>query len=157
MAKASETRVPIGPGTRVTLDFAIRLDTGEEVDATKGKPAVFDVGDGNLLPGFEYALFGMKAGEKAEIGLCADRAFGPREEANIRVMGRSAFPPNTDLAEGLVFSFAEPQKTELPGVIFKLDGDQVWVDFNHPLSGRDLIFAVTIHAVEQISNNIIRS
>jgi FKBP-type peptidyl-prolyl cis-trans isomerase SlpA len=47
------------------LHFALRLENGDTVDSTFDKaPATFKVGDGNLLPGFEAALFGFKAGER---------------------------------------------------------------------------------------------
>ena len=54
----------IGQNTEVTLHFALRLENGDTVDSTFDKaPATFKVGDGNLLPGFEVALFGFKAGD----------------------------------------------------------------------------------------------
>lgn len=148
---------PIGPGTRVTLEFSIKLNNGELVDSTEGKPATFEVGDGNLLPGFEHALFGLRAGDNSRLSLGPDSAFGQRDEANVRVMDRAEFPQETLLVEGLVFSFAEPQRTELPGVIVKIEDDKVWVDFNHPLSGRDISFDVTIHDVQQVSDHILKS
>jgi len=152
-ASVSEA-TPVGPGTRVTLEFSLKLDSGEVVDSTQGKPAVFQVGDGSLLPGFEYALYGMKAGENQAISLCADRAFGPVEKDNIRIMNRHDFPAEAVLTEGLVYSFAEPGGTELPGVIIGLEHDNVRVDFNHPLAGHDLVFEVKILKVEQVSNRI---
>ena len=54
--------------SRVKLHFAVLLETGEEIDTTRrGRPATFDVGDGSLLAGFEEALFGMRAGDDAQI------------------------------------------------------------------------------------------
>ena len=62
---------------RVTLHFAVLLDTGEEVDTTRrSKPATFDMGDGSVLPGFESVLIGMKAGDDAQILIEAEDAFG---------------------------------------------------------------------------------
>ena len=59
------TEQRIGAATQVTLHFAIKLDNGDVVDSTFDKqPATFKVGDGNLLPGFEVALYGFKAGDK---------------------------------------------------------------------------------------------
>lgn len=62
----TETR--IGQNSEVTLHFALHLENGDTVDSTFDKaPAVFKVGDGNLLPGFEAALFGFKAGDKRTV------------------------------------------------------------------------------------------
>jgi len=67
----------VGENSRVTLHFAVLLDTGEEVDTTRrGQPATFEVGDGNLLPGFEQVLMGMRAGDDAQIELTPEQAFG---------------------------------------------------------------------------------
>ena len=37
---------------------------------------------------------------------------------------------------------------EIPGMIISFDEDEVMVDFNHPLSGRTILFDVLIHRVE---------
>ncbi len=147
---------PIGPGTRVTLYFSLRLGTGELVDSTGDKPAVFMVGDGNLLPGFENAIFGLTAGTSRSVLVIAEKGFGPRNSENVQMMKRSDFASDIELSEGLMVSFADPQKSELPGVIKRILGDMVEVDFNHPLAGRNITFEVEIVSVEQVSNEIAR-
>jgi len=148
--------IPIGPGTRVTLKFALKLPNGEEVDSTSNKPAEFTVGDGNLLPGFEQAIFGLCAGESGIFQIDAENGFGPHLEDNIQRIRRDQFPVNMDLSEGLMFSFADQARGELPGVICLVGEEWVEVDFNHPLAGRELIFDVQILKVEQVSQEIIR-
>lgn len=138
-------QVRIGPGKRVTLHFSVLLMDGALVDSTKEKaPATFTVGDGNLLPGFEQSLFGLKTGDKRSIVLQAEQAFGPYNEDNLHTMRRGAFDSSMNLEEGMVVSFADQSKAELPGVIKELSEDSVLVDFNHPLAGKDLTFQVEI-------------
>jgi FKBP-type peptidyl-prolyl cis-trans isomerase SlpA len=149
-------RTPIGPGTKVILYFSIRLDTGELVDSTGDKPAVFMVGDGNLLPGFEQAIFGLTAGTSTSVAVTAEQGFGPAREENVQMMKSSDFDKDIKLTEGLMISFADQQKSELPGVVKRVLGDVVEVDFNHPLAGRDIVFEVEIVSVEQVSNEIAR-
>ena len=135
----------IGPGKRVTLHFSVLLMDGAVVDSTREKaPATFSVGDGNLLPGFEQALFGLKVGDNRSIVLEAKDAFGPHNEDNIQIMRRSLFSRDMKLESGVVVSFADKSQSELPGVITEVNGDQITVDFNHPLAGRDLTFQVEI-------------
>ncbi len=139
----------IGPGTRVTLHFAVLLPGGEEVDSTwQGRPATFEVGDGNLLPGFEEALFGLQAGDSGSFAIEPEKAFGMPNPDNLQWLGREAFPPDMELQEGLVVSFADAARTELPGVVSEIQPDQVLVDFNHPLAGRTITFDVRIIRVE---------
>ena len=140
--------LPIGPATRVSLHFSLRLQSGDVVDSNfDGNPASFTVGDGNLLPGFERRLFGLKAGEQGEFLVPPEDAFGQPNPANVQRFARSQFV-GTELAEGLIISFADAQKAELPGVIKAFDDDEVTVDFNHPLAGMSLLFNVHIVDVQ---------
>lgn len=138
----------INAESQVTLHFALRTDQGEEIDATFDKaPARLTMGDGSLPPGFEECLLGLKDGDRESFTVAPEKAFGQRNPANIQRMKRHQFGADMVLEPGLVVSFADPTG-ELPGVIKSLDGDNVEVDFNHPLAGMTLDFEVEIIAVE---------
>ncbi|GLS28035.1 FKBP-type peptidyl-prolyl cis-trans isomerase [Marinibactrum halimedae] len=144
----------IGPGTRVTLHFALKLEDGEVVDSTfGGEPATFDVGDGNLLEGFERALFGMAPGTKETLVIKPENGFGQRNPENIQEIPREEFDPGIEMEEGLVLSFADAQNAELPGVVSSFDEEFVFVDFNHPLSGRDIHFEVEIIDIAPVTTH----
>lgn len=134
----------IGPGKRVTLHFSIALADGTEIDntRTRSKPAEFTVGDGSLLPGFEKAIFGLRAGDRRSVFIDAKRGFGEPNPDNVQVFTRLTFK-DINLEPGLMVSFTD-RGGELPGVVTALDDDTVTVDFNHPLAGRDLVFEVDI-------------
>jgi FKBP-type peptidyl-prolyl cis-trans isomerase SlpA len=139
----------VGANTRVTLHFSLSLENGDIVDSTfERKPATFTVGDGNLLPGFERKLFGMRAGERAVHAVLPVDAFGQPNPANVQQFKRSQFGADMELHEGLIISFADAGKAELPGVVKHFSDDEVTIDFNHPLAGRTLSFDVEIIAVE---------
>ena len=148
--------VPIGPGARVTLRFSLALAGGGLIDEVMDEPATFDVGDGTLLPGFERAMFGMKAGERADLPISCEQGFGAPNDDNVHIIRRAEFSNKLALEEGLVVSFSDADGKELPGVITRLFTDTVEVDFNHPLAGKALLFSVEIVAVEQISDDILR-
>ena len=145
---ARERQPSIRPGSRVTLHFAILLADGREVDTTRrGKPATFTIGDGNVPQGFESALMGLTRGDDERIPIAPERGFGPRREENVRTLPIADFPKAEPLEAGLVVAFHSPEG-DLPGVVQEVRGDEVVVDFNHPLAGRELIFDVTILRVE---------
>ena len=80
----------------------------------------------------------------------AEQAFGERVEANVRLLAKTLFAEFTSeepLEPGLVVSFQAPDG-ELPGVVKAVYEDTVQVDFNHPLSGSDITFDVSILSVE---------
>ncbi|WP_137970889.1 peptidylprolyl isomerase [Pseudomonas sp. F(2018)] len=143
------TELRIGPDKEVTLHFALKLANGDVVDSTFDKqPATFKVGDGNLLPGFEVALYGFKAGDKRSLQIEPENAFGQPNPQNVQVMPRSQFA-GMELSEGLLVIFNDAANAELPGVVKAFDDAQVTVDFNHPLAGKTLSFDVEIIEVRQ--------
>ncbi|MBM5460212.1 FKBP-type peptidyl-prolyl cis-trans isomerase [Pseudomonas sp. P66] len=138
----TETR--IGQNTEVKLHFALHLENGDTVDSTFDKsPAVFKVGDGNLLPGFEAAIFGFKAGDKRTVTVQPENAFGQPNPQNVQIIPRSQFNDMV-LSEGLLVIFNDAANAELPGVVKAFDEAQVTIDFNHPLAGKTLNFEVQI-------------
>lgn len=139
----------IGPNCKVELHFALRLlDTGELVDSTYGKkPASLVIGDGNLPEAFEMVIHGMNAGERKVETIKPKDGFGQRNPSNIQRIPKDQFDPTIELAEGLVLSFQDKAKSELPGVVSLIEDRMVTIDFNHPLAGRDLEFEVEILSV----------
>jgi FKBP-type peptidyl-prolyl cis-trans isomerase SlpA len=134
----------IAMGDRVRLHFALFLETGEEVDTTRrGDPVMLTVGDGNLLPGFESVLIGLKPGDDVQVLLTAEDAFGPYRQENVQVFRKEKFGPDIHLETGLMVSFQGPGG-ELPGVVRRVMEDHVEVDFNHPLAGRGILFDVSV-------------
>ncbi|WNW11958.1 peptidylprolyl isomerase [Pseudomonas sp. DTU_2021_1001937_2_SI_NGA_ILE_001] len=146
----AETR--IAQNTQVTLHFALRLENGDTVDSTFDKaPATFKVGDGNLLPGFEAAIFGFKAGDHKSVRIPPENAFGQHNPQNVQTMARSQFE-GMELSEGLLVIFNDAANTELPGVVKAFDDQQVTIDFNHPLAGKALEFEVSILEVTALAS-----
>ena len=148
---ASSDEALIRKGSKVKLHFSLIIESGEEIDSTRrGKPASLTIGDGNLLPGFEEVLIGLKKGDADQVLIPAADAFGERNKDNLRLMTKDQFEGEklgASLEEGLIVSFDGPGG-ELPGVIVRVLEDNVEVDFNHPLSGRDILFDFSILAVD---------
>ena len=150
-SSGDESKASVREGSRITIHFALLLPSGEEIDTTRrGQPATLTLGDGNLLPGFETVLIGMHEGDDAQITVPAAEAFGERNPANVRVMPRDRFADfsqDQELEPGLMISFQAPDG-ELPGVVTEVYAETLQIDFNHPLSGNDIIFDVSILRVE---------
>ncbi|WP_110669128.1 FKBP-type peptidyl-prolyl cis-trans isomerase [Salinicola halophilus] len=133
----------VGDGMEVTLHFTVKLEDGEIVDSTRGKaPATFQVGDGNLPPGFEAPMKGLTAGEQGSYAISPEHAFGQHNPQNVQRLPRDSFEETVE--PGTMMSFADPAGGELPGVIASVDERYVDVDFNHPLAGRTLTFEVEV-------------
>jgi FKBP-type peptidyl-prolyl cis-trans isomerase SlpA len=140
--------VPVSEGTRIFLNFSLSLEDGSEVDSNfGGEPVDFVYGDGSLLPGFEHLLLGMTAGQRSLFTVLPENAFGQPNDNNVQTILRKDFDSDVELELGLVFSFADASGGELPGMLLSFDDQEVKVDFNHPLAGRNIIFDVLIHRV----------
>jgi FKBP-type peptidyl-prolyl cis-trans isomerase SlpA len=123
------------------------------IDSTFDKqPASFVMGDGSLLPGFENKLLGLRLGDEKTFVLSSAEAFGEINPDSIHSIDQGQFKNmdlgGNELSEGLMVSFEGAGKRPMPGVVKKIDGDQVIVDFNHPLAGQTVIFKVKIIQVE---------
>lgn len=141
--------LPVSTATQVTLHFTLSLADGQLVDSTTGRaPAQCVPGDGSLLPAFDACLLGLQAGDSRQFAIPAVDAFGVRRQENLKRVARSRFAADMPLEPGVVISFAANEGGELPGVVHRVLGDMVEVDFNHPLAGKDLLFEVEILAVQ---------
>ena len=135
----------INTSSNVKLNFALHHASGQTIDSTFDKGAVeLTIGDGNLLEGFESCLIGLVAGDHQTFMVPPQEAFGQHNPANLQTIKRHQFGPDMVLEQGLVVSFSDAANTELPGVVKTIDGDNVVVDFNHPLAGVELKFEVEI-------------
>ncbi|ABC32583.1 FKBP-type peptidyl-prolyl cis-trans isomerases 2 [Hahella chejuensis KCTC 2396] len=144
------TEMFVGAGTLITLHFELRLGSGEVVDSTfSGQPGEFEYGDGVLPAGFEELLRGMRAGERKTFSVLPEKGFGMPNPNNVQEFPLDSFPDKEGLEVGVVMSFADAAKAELPGVIKQIENDMVTVDFNHPLAGHTLDFEVEILAVKE--------
>jgi len=143
--------LPVDKGTRVKLHFALKFPDGEVIDSTFEKePASLEIGDDNLPENFEAYLMGMKAGDKDSFQVPPEKAFGQQNPNNVQTFKRHEFSPDMVLEPGVMISFADARQSELPGVVSRVEGDEVEVDFNHPLAGRTLTFEVEIIDVEPV-------
>ena len=132
--------------SEVILHFDLKLEDGSAADSTRvsNKPAKMVMGDGSLTPNFEACLLGLKVGDKKAFTLAPEDAFGHSNPDNIYYLDRSKFGADSELSEGAIMGFAQPDGSELPGIIRAVAGDSVTVDFNHPLAGQTVIFDVEI-------------
>ena len=140
-----ETRV--ADGSKVELHFSVAIENGVEIDNTRSReePVSLVIGDGNLLPGFEKALFGLRAGDRRTVSLPPEDAFGPWNPENIQKFDTVKFGERP--IEGHRIEFEDKAKATLYGVVRSVNDDITEVDFNHPLAGKNITFEVEIFKV----------
>ena len=134
----------IVPGSAVTLHFSLSLPDGTEAISTFGEqPLSFQIGDKTFQPTMELALYGLKAGDEQTLTLTPEQAYGEPEPGLIHRLPRTDFG-DLQPEVGQIMSFAMGETGETMGVIREIDGEEVVVDFNHPLAGHEVVFRVKI-------------
>ena len=128
-------------GSRVTMHFSLKLADGMLVESSfDDQPLSFVVGDGTLDKGLELALIGLREGDHQVLTLMPGQAFGRRDENAIQLVEKTRFAPDMKLEPGQIVGFSGPDGEEIPGAVLEIQDDQVKVDFNHPLAGREIVF-----------------
>lgn len=137
----------IEAGSTVELHFSVAIENGVEIDNTRSReaPVSLVIGDGSLLPGFEQALFGLRAGDRRTVHLPPEDAFGPWNPDNIQRFDTIKFEQRP--VAGQMIEFEDKAKTSLYGVVLSVNDDITEVDFNHPLAGKNISFEVEIFKV----------
>jgi len=135
----------VNSDSTLMLLFKMELEDGTEVESNfNDEPFEFKVGDGSLTMGMEDALIGKSVGETVKATLSPELAFGMPDENNIHAMPVSDFPDDMQPEENQVIAFDGPDDTEIMGTIIAIKGNEVEVDFSHPLSGRTIQFTAKI-------------
>ncbi len=134
------------------MHFSLSLEDGTPAISTfDEEPLMFQMGDDTLQPGLELGLFGLRPGDTQTLTLTPEQAYGLHDEQLIYQLPLSDFSDKLQPEPGQVVAFTTPEGEEAPGIILKVDAEQVKVDFNHPLSGRNVVYRVEILSVEDIA------
>ncbi|MBF7683399.1 peptidylprolyl isomerase [Acinetobacter sp. B5B] len=139
--------IRIESGCSVTLHFSVALETGVEIDNTRQHetPVQLVMGDGNLLPGFEKALLGLRAGDRRTVHLPPEDAFGSWNPDNVQRFDTVKFEEFP--IEGHIIEFEDKAKATVFGVVKSVTDDVTEIDFNHPLAGKNITFSVEVFKV----------
>jgi FKBP-type peptidyl-prolyl cis-trans isomerase 2 len=140
-------------GDYVTITYEGTLKSGEIFDsATAESPFEFTVGQKCVFPSFETGMIGMKPGETRKIKVGFEESYGQRRAELVQTLERSSFGDKIDLQPGLILGMTldkDGQKHQVPAMIMAIKGDQVTVDYNHPLSGQELHYKITLLAISK--------
>ncbi len=126
---------------RILIRYRILDAAGLVLEDSGEVPVAITVGDGSLPTHVESALLGRKIEEDIRIEVdAADEVFGRYDESKIQPLPRSQFGDFGEIEAGMLLEFALPDGEGVAGCITHVAEDEVTVDFNHPLIGRDCAY-----------------
>lgn len=140
----ADEKLVVDEGKLVKMHYTIKSE-GKVVETTKKNgPVQFRYGKDVLYPIFEKNIVGMKAGEKKKFQLLPEEGFGHWDMKEARIIPRAELP-DKKLKPGMILTARRPYSTEtITGRVTKIIGDEVGMDFNHPLAGKTLQVEVKI-------------
>lgn len=129
-----------GPNRVATINFTIKDKRGAIVDSTEGQePYTFLSESYQMFPKIEEIIGTMKVGDKTCVMLPPADAYGEYNKDSVKTARRSEFPQGVELKEGMTLVTRKGGR-EMPVTIKKIAGDDVTIDYNHPLAGETLTF-----------------
>jgi FKBP-type peptidyl-prolyl cis-trans isomerase SlyD len=116
---------------------------GVELESSIGRePLTYLAGHGGIIPGLEAALDGKSEGDKVEVTVAPEQAYGERREGLVQRVAKKHFGKNR-LLPGASVMLQTRQGPRLV-TIRKVGMSVVDIDLNHPMAGKTLDFAVDI-------------
>ena len=134
-------------GDLVEVHYDGTLDDGSTFDSSRerGTPLSFTVGTGQVIPGFDDAVRGLKVGDTRTVRIMPADAYGERSDELIIEVPYG--PDQSDVAVGdEVFL-----NTGQPAVVLEVKDGTVVLDANHSLAGQALTFDIEVLAITRPS------
>lgn len=137
-------------GNTVSVHYKGTFPDGEVFDDSRLRGEAMNVliGAGNIISGFETALLGMTEGETKTVNLKAEEAYGQPDPNAIATVPKAAFPENYDFEIGAKVQGQDPTGNVVLAEIVSFDAENVTLDHNHPLVGRELNFEIELVKID---------
>ena len=132
-------------GNTVTVHYTGTLNDGTEFDSSRERePFSFQIGNGQVIPGFNDGVVGMTAGETKNIVISSDNAYGPLNEDAFQQVSRDRFPEDFNVTIGETVHGETGDGRKFAARVAAEEDGVITLDFNHPLAGEDLNFEVEL-------------
>ena len=142
-------------GDKVKIHYTGTLNDGTVFDSSEGKePLEFTIGENQVIAGFENGVKDMKLNEEKTIKISAKDAYGEKNDKLIREIPRSKMPNEMNLEVGSRIILKSPTGQQVHGLIDKIEKDSIFIDFNHPLAGKELTFKIKVVAINRQPKDI---
>ena len=143
-----EQALVVGNGRKVSFDYTLTVD-GKEVDSSKAHgPFQYTHGQQSIIPGLAKQLEGLKLGDEKTVVVAPEEAYGPVHPEAFQEIPRERLPKDVDLKVGIQLRASAPDGRAAIVTVSELKGDKVFLNFNHPLAGKELHFQVKILSVQ---------
>ncbi len=132
-------------GDMVRVHYTGTLDDGTVFDSSVDRePIEFTLGAGQMIPGFEKAVLGMKEGETKTVTIPSSEAYGPRNQNLVMEVPREEMPEGMEPQIGQQLQMSQNDGTIVIVTIIEVSENSIKLDANPPLAGKDLTFEIEL-------------
>lgn len=133
----------------VAIDYSLTVD-GEVIDSSaEREPLEFLQGYGNIIPGLEREMLGMEIGESKDVVVAALDGYGEVNEETFMEVPSNQFPEHIPVEVGTELEVENEEGEPTYARIEKIENNMALLNFNHPLAGKELHFAVQVIALRE--------
>ncbi|WP_069132691.1 FKBP-type peptidyl-prolyl cis-trans isomerase [Rhodohalobacter halophilus] len=132
-------------GDTVKVHYTGTLTDGTVFDTSaEREPLEFTLGQGQLIPGFEKAVVGMSVGDSTEVDIPSDDAYGEAREDLVISVPKNQLPDDVEPQVGMQLQVNQQDGQPIPVRITEVGEENLTLDANHPLAGKDLKFEIEL-------------
>lgn len=134
-------------GDTLRVHYTGTLSDGTVFDSSRERePLEFTMGKGMLIPGFEAAVMGHEAGETVTVTIPPSQAYGESDSELVFTVDRAQVPDHIPLTVGVPLQLSNEQG-QMDVTITEVTDEEITLDANHPLAGKELTFEIEIVSV----------
>ena len=160
--KASAQPNVAANGDTVTVDYVGTLENGAVFDTSvqsvaqqanltlrpSYSPLIFVAGAGQMIPGFDSAVVGMKVGDVKTVTIPPEQAYGQWNRSNVVDVPLSKVQNSAGVKLGSVLTMSNYQGV-VTGIANTTNGTMLTVDFNNRLAGHTLTFYIKMLNIQK--------
>lgn len=132
----------------VTLNYSLVVNE-QEIDSG---PIQYIHGHENIIPGLESEIEGMQLGEEKEVFVKAKDAYGEYDPDLEWEVSRDSFPADFEIKLGEPMRMQDGEGRMYTAVAIAITNDNVRLNLNHPLAGKDLLFKTRVDALRMATD-----
>ena len=134
----------VDDGNVVSMHYTLRVDDEVVDTSVGGEPLQFIQGMGHIIPGLEHELYDMKIGDSKNVTVSPKDGYGESDDAAFMDVPREAFPTDVPLERGTELELRDQSGHPVYARVQDVSEENIRLDMNHPLAGKELHFDVTI-------------
>lgn len=135
---------------KVKVHYTGKLSNGEVFDTSSDRePLEFQMGKGQLIPGFENGVMDMKVNEKKTVVIPVEEAYGPSRPELIQEVPNDKLPADLKPEVGMGLVSSTPDGQEIQLVVKEVKDTAIVVDGNHPLADQELTFELEVVGINE--------